>query len=250
VKRWIGFSLALGLVASGLWLSVGLEMPHLLLFGAGLTGLVGIAAETFLDRANNAELRTHRQGFILWAAPGLLVVAGLWLVDLLPGGYLPMVCGGGAAIAALLLLGLSTGLSPEGRFYRMGRFLANLVLYLVVFLLFALIYQTKERSLFTATSIGLVSFVAALEILRPSQGSQVAGVRLPAVVALVVAEMTWALNYWPAGGLMGGALLLLCFYLFSGLFLAVQEGGLDRRIVAEYGIVGVLGIVAISWAMP
>ena len=69
------------------------------------------------------------------------------------------------------------------------------------------------------------------------------------LAALIVAETTWALNYWPVAGLVGGAFLLLTFYVFAGLLLAIQEGGIDRRVVVEYGVVGVLGLAVIGWAM-
>ncbi|MGI5836380.1 MAG: hypothetical protein ACOX87_07795, partial [Chloroflexota bacterium] len=173
----------------------------------------------------------------------------LWLVQLLPIEFLPYVAASMTTATAFLLVGLNIGLKPDSQHYRTGRFLANLILYLAVFLLYALIYHTKERSLFTATSIGLVTLVAALEILRPSKANKAVGIKLPLLVALIVAETTWAFNYWPVAGLMGGAFLLLTFYLFSGLLLAIQEGGIDRRIVVEYGIVGVLGFAAIGWAM-
>lgn len=250
MRRWTAFVLAVGVMALGVWLSAGLGMPQLLLFGAGLMGLVGVCAETFLDHPGSPELRTHRQAFILWSAPGLLVAAGLWVAHLLPGEYLAAVAAAAAATTLVLLLSLGIGLRPDARRYRVGRFVANLILYLVVFLLYALIYHTKERSLFTATSIGLVTLVAALEILRPARGTQAAGLGLPVLAALIVAEVTWALNYWLVGGVVGGALLLLTFYVFSGLLLAIQEGGIDRRIVVEYGIVGTVGLAAIMWAMP
>ncbi len=249
MKRWLAYAVAVGLAGTGLWLSVGLGMPQLLLFGAGLVGLVGISAEAFVEQSHGPELGDHSQAFSLWASPGLVVVAGLWLVRLAPADSLLPAAVGVAALLGILLLALSAGLRPERRFNRAARFVTNLITYLVVFLLFTLIYHTKERSLVTATSMGLVALAAALEILRPSQPGQASGIRLPALAALIVAETTWALNYWPVGGLIGGALLLLTFYVFSGLLLAVQEGGVDRRVVVEYGTVGIVGLLAVAWTM-
>jgi hypothetical protein len=144
---------------------------------------------------------------------------------------------------------MRAGLGTAQRLQRSGRFGANLILYLVVFLLFALIYHTKERSLFTATSIGVVSLLAALELLRSGQGRQARGWQAAVLAAMIVSETTWALNYWPTSGLVGGALLLLTFYVFVGLLLAIREGALDRRLLVEYGGVGALGLAAIAMAM-
>ncbi|MGI5836862.1 MAG: hypothetical protein ACOX87_10310, partial [Chloroflexota bacterium] len=117
MRRWVAFILALGLIALGLWLSAGLGMPQLLLFGAGLVGLVGVCTETFLDQPSNPELRTHNQAFFLWSAPSLLVVAGLWLVQLLPIEFLPYVAASMTTATAFLLVGLNIGLKPDSQHY-------------------------------------------------------------------------------------------------------------------------------------
>jgi len=152
-------------------------------------------------------------------------------------------------LMAGLLLGQRSGLEVGGRRSRTGRFVANLLLYLVGFVLFALIYHTKERSLVTASATGLVALLAAAELLRPVKQRQALRWRMAALAGLVVAETTWALNYWPVSGLVGGAMLLLAFYVFTGLVAAIQEGTLERRMLLEYGAVSILGFAAIVWAV-
>jgi hypothetical protein len=249
VKGIVAFALAVVLMAVGLWLSIGLGTPQIWLFGAGLIGLVGISAESYLDQPSSGETRDHYQAFTLWIAPGLLTVSSLWLVQMMPQDNQLWMVAASAAALALLLVSLKSSLSPGDRFHRQARFAANLILYLIVFVLFALIYHTKERSLFTATSIGVVALLAALEVLRLSQGTPGSGWKLSLLAALVVSETTWALNYWPVSGLVGGAMLLLTFYVFTGLILAIQEGGIERRMVTEYCSVGVAGLLVVAWAM-
>ncbi len=249
VKGIVAFVLAVGLVAGGLWLSTGLGAVQIWLFGAGLMGLVGISAESFLGQPSSPEAGDHHQTFTLWIAPGLLLVAGLWLMETAPSESQVMVAAGMGVLMGALLLGLRASLKPGERFYRAGRFTSNLILYLITFLLFSLVYHTKERSLITATTTGLVALLAALELLRSGEGVGISAWRLAAIAGLVVAETTWALNYWPVSGLVGGALLLLSFYVFTGLLVAIQEGGLERRLLVEYGTVGIAGFVAIAWAV-
>ncbi|MGE5618377.1 MAG: hypothetical protein ACM3US_03875 [Sphingomonadaceae bacterium] len=249
MKGIVAFLLAVGLVGGGLWLSDGLGSFQAWLFGAGLIGLVGLSVESFLGQPSSLEAGDQYQAFNLWVAPGLLLVAGLWLIQVIPAESRPLVAVAGGATMAALLLGLRAGLTTGGRYYRIGRFVGSLILYLLCFLLFALIYHTKERSLLTATATGLVALLAALEALRSGPGVRGAGWRLAAIGALVVAETTWALNYWPVSGLIGGAVLLLTFYVFAGLLLALQEGALERRVLAEYGTVGVAGFLVILWAV-
>lgn len=249
MKGNLAFALAVVLMAVGLWLSIGLGTPQIWLFGVGLIGLVGISAESYLDQPSTGETRDRYQAFTLWIAPGLLVVSGLWLMQIMPPDNQLLPAAGLAAVMGLLLVSLKASLSPGDRFHRQARFVANLILYLIVFALFALIYHTKERSLFTATSIGVVALLAALEVLRLGQGTPEPGWRLSLLAALVVSETTWALNYWPVSGLVGGAMLLLTFYVFAGLILAIQEGGIERRLVTEYCSVGVAGLLVVAWAM-
>lgn len=249
MKAIVAFVLAVALVAAGLWLSTGLGTIQIWLFGAGLIGLVGISAESFLEQSSSSEPQDQYQSFILWIGPGLLVVSGLWLTQVSPQESQLVVMAGASLLMAVLLQGQKYGMESDGRYARIGRFAANLVLYLVTFVLFALVYHTKERSLVTATATGLIALLASLELLRWGKGKHGFGWRLAILAGLVVAETTWALNYWPVSGLVGGALLLLTFYVFTGLVVAIQEGSLERRMLLEYGTVGVAGFMAIAWAV-
>ncbi len=69
-----------------------------------------------------------------------------------------------------------------------------------------------------------------------------------AVMALASGEITWALNYWPLNGLLGGAFLLACFYCLANIFTCQVQGQLTRRVVAEYGAVAAASIVLLSLA--
>ncbi len=69
-----------------------------------------------------------------------------------------------------------------------------------------------------------------------------------AAMALASGEITWALNYWPLNGLLGGAFLLACFYCLASIFTYQVQGQLTRRVVAEYGAVAAASIVLLSLA--
>ena len=245
----MALALSVGLVAVGLWMSSGLGVPQIWLFGAGLIGLVGISAESFLEKASpEGEVRGQLQAFASWIGPGLMVVAGLWLLQITPSASQWVVDGAVAVAVGALLVGQRAGSRAEGRRGRAGRFVANLLLYMVAFVLFALIYHTKERSLMTATAAGAVALLAAVELMWSAEGRAPVW-WMPALAGLVVAEATWALNYWPVNGLVGGAMLLLGFYVFTGLMVASQEGVLGRRLLLEYGAVAIAGFAVVAWAV-
>jgi len=71
---------------------------------------------------------------------------------------------------------------------------------------------------------------------------------LSGLVGLTLAEATWALNYWAASFLLGGALLLVIFYMAIGLLQNHLEGTLSPRIFWEYGLVGFGLLVAVVFA--
>ncbi len=59
-----------------------------------------------------------------------------------------------------------------------------------------------------------------------------------------------ALSGWVATGLLGGAFLLLFFYVTAGLVQALLDGALDRRLLLEYLCVGLVGLVLILSTSP
>jgi hypothetical protein len=69
-----------------------------------------------------------------------------------------------------------------------------------------------------------------------------------AAVSLAVGEITWALNYWPLNGLLGGAFLLAAFYLLVGVLSHHLQNRLTRRLVAEYGAVASVGAALVAAA--
>lgn len=89
----------------------------------------------------------------------------------------------------------------------------NALAYLLAFALFVLIYQTRTRSLVTATLTLLIATVLAIDLLGVA-GIQVKRL-LPfaGIVGLIVGESTWALNYWQVSAWVAGLLLLLILYV-------------------------------------
>jgi hypothetical protein len=69
-----------------------------------------------------------------------------------------------------------------------------------------------------------------------------------AVVALAAGELTWALNYWPLNGLLGGAFLMSAFYFLVGILSHHLQARLTHRLVIEYGMVAAAGTLLIAAA--
>jgi hypothetical protein len=248
-KRAVALSMAIVLMGTGLWFGRDMGTIQAWLLGAGLIGLVGVATEVFLDRRSKGEPAGHLRGFSLWIAPGLLVAAGVWLAREVQAEPNPLLIVAAALTLGLLLLAMSVADDMDSPYQRLGRFGANLMLFLAVFLLFALIHQIEGRSVVTAAASGVVALLGGVELIQPRRGD-FTGWSLVALLPLVIAQTAWALTYWPVNGLVAGALLLLAFYVMSGLALAVRQTGIGRRTLLEYGAVGAAGLVAILWSVP
>ena len=53
------------------------------------------------------------------------------------------------------------------------------------------------------------------------------------------------MNYWRIGGATGGLILLLGFYISTGVANQQLQGRVSRRILLEYGAVALIGLVVL-----
>ena len=219
-----------------------------------LLAALAITVSAGMDLVLRGEARYHPTPD-LFILPAAVVVGGVLFVSHLASGV--AIVAGLAVIAALLFVVFWAEVaSLSGRARRelteRGAPEAALVVvvYIAAFLLYASIYQLKTRSLFSAPAIIVVTFLLALRQLRlmavPAPLPQ--AVVYAGVAALAAGEVTWALNYWPLNGLLGGAFLLASFYFLIGVFTHHLQGRLTRRMVAEYGAISALSVVAITLA--
>jgi len=187
-----------------------------------------------------------------WLLPGLLVIlATLWL-SLLAATLAWWLAGIGITGVFLWFVVLAEyhTIDPRDPQYELARLWLNLVAYGVAFGFFVVIYQTRARSILSATEILLVSGLLAGTLLRAGP-AQVGHTWLFAgVVALVMGQSTWALNMWRAPPVTAGLWLLLIFYLFTGLAQQHLLGRLSRRALIEFVIIAAVGLFVILGYAP
>jgi len=70
------------------------------------------------------------------------------------------------------------------------------------------------------------------------------------IVGLVMGEIVWALNYSKVNSLTAGILLLLIFYLITGLSRQGLLGLLSRRILIEFALVALVGLLLLLKYVP
>jgi intracellular septation protein A len=121
----------------------------------------------------------------------------------------------------------------------MGR---SLVAYLLALVFFTSIYQTRLRSLVTATSTTVIATLISLSLLVDEKQPLQQTALYAGLIGLLLGETTWALNYWRANVLTVGVLLMLLFYVLIGITREHMRDRLDRRVLIEFLGVAALGM--------
>ncbi len=214
-----------------------------------------------MDLVLRGEARYHPTPD-LFILPSAVVVGGVLFISLLASGVSIVL--GLAALAALLfaifwaeLARIAAGSSGTSR--QAAETALAVTGYVAAFMLYAAVYQARTRSLLSAPAIIAITFALAARQLRlahaPPTGDEepvVPGwprtLMYSAAVALAAGEITWALNYWPLHGLLGGAFLLAAFYFLIGVFSQHLMQRLSGRLVAEYGAVAAAGALLVTAA--
>ncbi|MFN0070128.1 MAG: hypothetical protein ACKVVP_01395 [Chloroflexota bacterium] len=190
-----------------------------------------------------------RLGWTLWILPAAATLAAaLAVVQLDPrlARVVPVV--GAIVVGAVIVLQrIEVENRPTGSGYRV---VFHILAYLTAFVLFTLIYQTKERGLITGTGIAAASGLLAMALLREVSNERRRTLLFACLIGLVAGEITWAANYWVVLALVGGALLLLVFYLLIGISQAILARSLDRRVLVEYMLFGLIGFAIIFSTGP
>jgi hypothetical protein len=211
-----------------------------------LTGLV-MAGTDAVIRVHPA-LSSRRLSYLVtfWILPGLLVILATQTLGLAPTPVIWAVWLVGVGLVLwLTILAEYQLVLPDSKRSRLARMWQQLVGHGIALALFVIIYQTRSRSALSATGIVLVSGMIALALLRQSPQAIGKTWLFAAVIGLSLGQVTWALNYWRTGTRDVGLLLLLIFYVLTGLARQQFLGKLSRRTVWEFGAVAAVALLAI-----
>ncbi len=250
------------LVVLGLILAAFLQIPtrtyNLTVLGSPLsinltqTALMAILLVGITCAGTDAIVRSHpaiqfvetRYSFVTWTLPALTVLLATVLVPQLPTRLYQI--GGLVVTGLILILVISAEYYTVDRHdsqYLTARLGLNAWAYLVALILFVLIYSAKSRSLVSATAVTLVGTLLALELLRGAGRGFGRTALYAAIAGLCTGEIIWAMNYWRISGVTGGLILLLGFYVATGVVNQQLQGRINRRVLIEYGAVALIGLL-------
>lgn len=189
--------------------------------------------------------------FVFWILPGLATLLATLLLPRAPNRIYTL---GSLAMMGILLPLIITAeyhtVDPAAPGYRAARLGLNVVAYLVALVLFVLVYGSRARSLLSATATLAGGGLLALDLLHGARQSLRRTSLYALIVGLVMGEIVWALNYSKVNSLTAGILLLLIFYLITGLSRQGLLGLLSRRILIEFALVALVGLVLLLKYVP
>lgn len=197
-----------------------------------------------------------KNGYMYWIGPGFLAVAlGLWLNQLENANAWVMVllaCGLMVPLAFLIEYNEVGGDHYKAAWHHWGQLA---LIHLTAVILFTFIYEARARSLVSGTAVLCVAALLAARMFWPYSGYLAQTFQYAGIVGLALGQMTWVFNYWRLTALQGGLLLLLLFYLLTGLLQQYLWGQFDdgengRRILLEYGVTAIIALSLIILAVP
>ncbi len=174
-----------------------------------------------------------------------VVAAGLFLRDRLDGyerllALIPVVAGLGLTFQMEYV-----SVDPAHPRYPLARVVLALTTYVSAFAVFALLTPEGDEIAVVSVLSGLVALLLAIELLREDSLVSAAGLATCLALGAAIGEMRWALHYVPLDELVGGALLLIGFYVGSGFSHHLLQRDLSWGTAFEYSGVAVIGGAAV-----
>lgn len=175
-----------------------------------------------------------------WVLPSFSVVGSFAFFRLFSGLLegaafaLALVAAGGSLL--VVLVAQHYALDRNSSVSQRAQTVLQVIGFLLAFGVFSAVYYTRFRTLYSASLIGIAATLLAYALFSTTSRSN--SLLLAMLVGLVLAEATWALNYWATTFLIAGTVLLVIFYVAVSLLQHQAAGTLQRRLLVEYGLLG------------
>lgn len=236
----IGGLAALGI---GAYVSMRPEQPWILVLTAAMValGTDGLVK----SHAHWVDLRPI-DSIVFTFLPALAVLGSGLFIDHAIESYarqgLALVA---AFTVALAAFGEYQTVDPTGAWYGRFRVFMAVATYLVAFSFFGVIYSRDFDVPFAGLFVAGVSALLAMELFRESRIIGLGSLLVAIAIGVTLGEFRLAMYFYPLDGLLAGALLLIAFYLATGIVHHLLDRDLDVATAAEYVAVTVVATAAV-----
>jgi len=191
------------------------------------------------------------QTFVFWILPALTVIAASqWLSQASSGpAWAAQLLASGTALWFIIRAEFGT-VDPDAAAAGRWRLVLNVLVYVLAFGLFALIWQTRARSLIAATLMAVAALLLSIDLMWVTRAGARRVLLHSLPVALVIGQCAWALNYWRASTAIAGLALVLIFYALSGIAAQHLFEKLTRRVLTEFGLIIAAAVLLLILGTP
>ncbi len=176
--------------------------------------------------------------FPYWIIPAVTVIVAAQLLNNIDSNGVWI---SGLFVTALMLWGVILAeyatIDPDGPFASRARLVLTGMAYILAVLFFGLIWNTRARSLISATFTFLAATALAFDLLYAARPHVGRVLLLSVAIGLVLAEGNWAINYWRSNVFIAAIAQLLAFYGLVGLTGQYLIDRVNRRVLIEFVIV-------------
>lgn len=243
------FVLAVGL-GIAFFLAMEPTQPWILLLVTGLTALgTGAVLRT---EAPAPPIDAEGRASALSDTVFSLIVPVLWvfgaglLAEYVAEGFwsLPVALGIALGFGTIVYAEI-TSLDPEAETYQGARLALNVAAYVIAFALFAAPYAADLDRLPSALFVGVAAVLMSIELMREAPLSPAQVLVLAGTAGLLLAESRWTLHFLPLDEFLAATLLLLVFYVATGVLQSQLLARLTASAALEYGAVAATGLLLI-----
>ena len=170
---------------------------------------------------------------------------GLFIDDAIHGyGRVFTAIAGGLAIG-VITYGEYQTVDFGSRLYGAKRLLLAIATYLTAFALYTVLFSRGVDLTLAAFAIAGISLALSVELLRESRLTGPSSLLVGVAIGVSLGELRLALYFFALDGLLAGALLIIAFYLATGLVHHLLDHDLEWSTTAEYLLVAGVGTAAV-----
>jgi hypothetical protein len=182
--------------------------------------------------------------FQYWIIPALTVVVAAQILSSVSEARTWII---GLALTGAVLWAAAVAeyasIDPDGPTAGRARLFLNALAYVLAVLLFGLVWNTRARSLISATVTLLTAAGLAFDLLWATRAASSRVLLLSLAVGLVLAQSNWAINYWRTDVFTAAVSQLLVFYALVGLANQYLIDRLNRRVLIEFAVVMSIALI-------
>ncbi len=226
------------IATAGVLLTSRATMPLLAVAVVVLLGVVIAASRQIIG--------ARRQDFAWMLVPLLLTLASALFWRTIPDDRATLIGSGIFGILFFVAI-VDYHQSRFGSGTRSYTWPNQAIAYLALYMLFVTLDTWNLNIFLHAALAAFAAHAASVSVLFREGLPGTAWQTYSLLTAVIVGEITWALDYWPLPTFQEALALLLHVHVMLGVMRAHHAGKLGFAVVLEYGTVGAIAVALLLW---